>query len=219
MVGIYKITSPSNKVYIGQSWNIDKRIRSYLSTTLRSQRKLYYSFLKYGSFNHKYKVVHELPKDVTQDILDLYEQFYMDSYRGCGIELLNIREGGSKGKNHPESIERMRIANTGKKASEQTKQKMILSRTGLKRSEDTKQKMSAWQVGKKKGARSNETKRKISAANMGVKNNSAKLNESQVIEIRQKRDDGNTLKQIANEYNVSIANVYDIAKRKIWTHI
>lgn len=25
MIGIYKITSPSNRVYIGQSWNIDLR--------------------------------------------------------------------------------------------------------------------------------------------------------------------------------------------------
>ena len=25
MIGIYKITSPSNKIYIGQSWNIHQR--------------------------------------------------------------------------------------------------------------------------------------------------------------------------------------------------
>ena len=29
MIGMYKITSPINKVYIGQSWNIESRIRSY----------------------------------------------------------------------------------------------------------------------------------------------------------------------------------------------
>jgi len=29
MIGIYKITSPSNKVYIGQSINIEKRFKSY----------------------------------------------------------------------------------------------------------------------------------------------------------------------------------------------
>lgn len=28
-IGIYKITSPSNKVYIGQSRNIDKRLLKY----------------------------------------------------------------------------------------------------------------------------------------------------------------------------------------------
>ena len=28
-VVIYKFTSPTNKVYIGQSWNWDKRIKQY----------------------------------------------------------------------------------------------------------------------------------------------------------------------------------------------
>ena len=30
MIGIYKITSPTNRVYIGQSVNIKKRFRSYI---------------------------------------------------------------------------------------------------------------------------------------------------------------------------------------------
>jgi predicted GIY-YIG superfamily endonuclease len=28
-IGIYKITSPSNKIYIGQSINIERRIKQY----------------------------------------------------------------------------------------------------------------------------------------------------------------------------------------------
>ena len=27
--GIYKIISPSNKIYVGQSWNIEKRFKKY----------------------------------------------------------------------------------------------------------------------------------------------------------------------------------------------
>ena len=29
LIGIYKITSPSNKIYIGQSLDIDRRFKTY----------------------------------------------------------------------------------------------------------------------------------------------------------------------------------------------
>ena len=31
MIGIYKITSPTNKIYIGQSINVENRIKTYLA--------------------------------------------------------------------------------------------------------------------------------------------------------------------------------------------
>lgn len=103
MVGIYKITNPSGKVYIGQSWNIEKRFKYYYKKGCKNQVKLYNSIIKYGSDNHIYKVIHELPKDITQLVLDSYEQFYIDSYKNVNIEVLNIRDGGSRGKWSEES--------------------------------------------------------------------------------------------------------------------
>ena len=41
MVGIYKITNPSGKIYIGQSVNIDNRISSYKNLKCKNQTKLY----------------------------------------------------------------------------------------------------------------------------------------------------------------------------------
>ena len=60
MVGIYKITSPSGRVYIGQSVNIEKRFLSY-SKLLRckTQIKLFRSFLKYGVINHIFETIEE----------------------------------------------------------------------------------------------------------------------------------------------------------------
>lgn len=39
-IGIYKIKSPSNRIYIGQSWDIDKRLNYYKRLLCKSQIKL-----------------------------------------------------------------------------------------------------------------------------------------------------------------------------------
>ena len=103
MIGIYKITSPSGKIYIGQSWDIDLRFAKYHQVRWDKQRKLYASFKSYGLENHVFEVVHELPKDVDQEVIDIYEILYISQYRELGIELLNIREGGSRGKHSEET--------------------------------------------------------------------------------------------------------------------
>jgi group I intron endonuclease len=59
-IGIYKITSPSNKIYIGQSINIEKRWKKdYYSLRCITQTKLYNSFKKYGPENHKFEIIEE----------------------------------------------------------------------------------------------------------------------------------------------------------------
>ena len=54
MIGIYKITSPTGKVYIGQSIEIEKRWMRYKNITksVKKQPAIYNSLLKYGSENH-----------------------------------------------------------------------------------------------------------------------------------------------------------------------
>ena len=165
MVGIYKITSPTSKVYIGQSWDIERRFRGYYNDGAKSQKKLQSSLKKYGVENHKFEVTHELPKDIDQETLDRYEQLYMDSYRECKIELLNIREAGSRGKQSEETKQLMsknkqgvpvseetkiKISKTltGRTASEETRNKMSVSRTGLKHTESAKEKMRLATIGR-----------------------------------------------------------------------
>jgi group I intron endonuclease len=98
MVGIYKIISPTNKINIGQSWDINKRYKNYNEMNCKNQTKLYNSFQKYGFENHKFEVIHELPQDITQETLDQYEILYINQYKECGFELMNIKEGGKGGK-------------------------------------------------------------------------------------------------------------------------
>lgn len=141
VVGIYKITSPSGRVYIGQSWNIKHRWQDYGKSTTKSQPYLNHSFLKHGKKAHSFEVIHELPYDVQQQTLDVYEQLYMYLYRQCGAKLMNIREAGSQGK-----------------LSEETKQKVSQSLKGNK----------PWNAGLKGAYKpTEETKRLISKANKG----------------------------------------------------
>jgi len=46
--GIYKLTSPSGKCYIGQSVNLEKRILSYARRDCVFQTKIYNAICKYG---------------------------------------------------------------------------------------------------------------------------------------------------------------------------
>lgn len=124
IIGIYKITSPSNKVYIGQSWHIKKRFTDYKGNYCKGQKKLWASFKKYDRKNHKFEIVHELPSDISQEQLTNYEQFYMDMYRAVNIELMNLKEAGAYGKHTAETKEKIRLTSTGRLHSEETKLKM-----------------------------------------------------------------------------------------------
>lgn len=59
MTGIYKITSQSKKIYIGQSVDIEKRFKRYKNLHCKKQIRLYNSFLKYGVDKHKFEILCE----------------------------------------------------------------------------------------------------------------------------------------------------------------
>ncbi len=133
MVGIYKIISPSGYIYIGQSWDIQKRFKEYKRLKCKSQCALFNSFTKHGSNNHIYKVILILKGEINQELLDKFEQFYIDKYKSEGFEMLNIRMAGSRGKHSKETIEKMRLVQSKiprKKPSEETKLKMSLAHMG-----------------------------------------------------------------------------------------
>lgn len=172
MTGIYKILSPTNKVYIGQSINISERWR--LHKRCPDNSKLYNSLKKHGVNNHVFTVIHELPDDVTKEVLDNYEQLYLDAYRDCGIELLNTRDGGSFGKLSDEVKNKISEGLIGHIPTEATREKWRQLRKGMnigrKLSQETKDKISAANKGNKMRLglkNSPEHRAKISAANKG----------------------------------------------------
>lgn len=114
MVGIYKITSPSGKIYIGQSRDIRDRINRYNYLGCHKQVKLYASLKKYSFKEHKFQVIHELPLDIDQEILNNYEILYLNSYKELGFNMLNIKDGGSNGKHSEETKKKISLVLKGK---------------------------------------------------------------------------------------------------------
>lgn len=83
--GIYKITSPSNKIYIGSSSNIKKRWNSYFYLKCKLQPKIYNSLKKYGSENHIYEIIEECEFEVLYE----RERYYQELYDCLGVNSLN----------------------------------------------------------------------------------------------------------------------------------
>lgn len=140
---IYKIESPSGSVYIGQTWNYSVRISFYERAKCKNQNKLYHSILKYGWDSHKISISHELPEDVDQNTLDLYETIYWKSYKDLGFNMLNLREPGSRGKHTDES--RRKLSETKKRQYTENPDmfnSFKKSAIGKKMSEESKRKMS-----------------------------------------------------------------------------
>lgn len=153
IAGIYKIVSPTNKVYIGQSWNIIARWSQHRREP-RQKMAVIRSLHKYGHESHSFEVLHILPNDATQKILDQYEQIYMDAFSGCGITMLNMKEAGAYGKMSIEARKKMSIANTGRSAwnkgksgvyiaSQETREKIAKIHKGRITTQSTKDKMAA----------------------------------------------------------------------------
>lgn len=85
--GIYKITSPTGKIYIGQSINIYKRWKSYKKLRCESQPKIYNSLKKHGVYNHQFEIIHISNKNDLSNLelyyIDLYESYSSLSGLNC----------------------------------------------------------------------------------------------------------------------------------------
>lgn len=187
MIGIYKITSPSKRIYIGQSVNIKKRLYQYKFNLAHEQPKLNNSFLKYGVKNHKFEVVTEC------DILELnkLEIYYIDLFNAVHQRFgLNCKGGGSNGKHSDETKLKMAKKATGRFVSQATREKMRKRMIGNQYtkgfvfSKERCEKISKINKGRKhtpqavanmkasqqnRNPMSDETKLKLSLAHMGKK--------------------------------------------------
>ena len=97
MVGIYKITNIiSNKIYIGQSTNIEKRwnahrTRPFNPNAAQYNSAFYRSIRKYGLNAFCFEVIEEC----VPDKLDEREQYYIQLYNSNNADFgYNLTEGG-----------------------------------------------------------------------------------------------------------------------------
>ena len=171
MTGVYKITNPNNDVYIGGTRNFRRRMKEYRNGKTKEQRLVNESVKTFGWVGHSMEIIHELPVDVAQDVLDTYEQIYMDFYRDAGVNMLNLQSAGQRGRHCQQTRELMSASRIGLKHSEKTKAKIGLAHAGKKISDVAKDRLRQINLGKKY---SDETKRKVSMANTGGGNPRAK---------------------------------------------
>lgn len=108
MVGVYKITNPKGKIYIGSSWNIKERFRGYKKYGAKKQPKLHNSFAKYGIDNHVFEILEECNKAATYLIENKYQHLYKSIETGLNCNYVNI-EGNPSG--HSEETKK-KISNT-----------------------------------------------------------------------------------------------------------
>ena len=103
-IGIYKITNPKGKIYIGKTKNYRKRIRNYLNLECKDQRKIYNSLKKYGPENHTFEIIEECDLDKLNEREIYWIDIFQSVKRG-----LNLTFGGDGGNRSKESIKRGRL--------------------------------------------------------------------------------------------------------------
>ena len=135
--GIYKITSPTGKIYIGQSTNIDWRWEQYnkYPASFKGQRRLYNSITKHGVDNHIFEIVEEC--EVEQ--LDEREIYWGHHFNVLGENGLTLKLGNGKQIVSQETKQKMSESIKGKKTGKESKGSG--RKAGFKYSEEVKQKM------------------------------------------------------------------------------
>lgn len=153
VTGIYKITSPTGRVYIGQSKDIKRRFSDYNRLKCKRQKRLYESFKKYRVEAHQFDII----EYCTLEQLNCSERFWQDEFDVISKNGLNcvLSQCGQKRKEMTqETKDKISESNRGKTRSKEFRKKM---------SDDRKGEKSIW-FGKK---HSEETKNKISDSNKG----------------------------------------------------
>ena len=225
MIGIYKITSPNGKVYIGQTTNFTKRKNYYKNGAKPYQVRIYNSLQKHGYDAHCIKFIEEC----LVEKLNEKERYWQDFYEVIGENGLNCRltetndksgflseesktkmSEARKGRIFDQNwIDKLRIAATNKKHTIETRLKMSESAKGKKKSLEHIAKLPQNQKGYKGKKRSEKTKLKQS------------LNSGMARKVYQYSKDNQFIKEWRNvseaERALNINNVSGVALGKLKT--
>lgn len=138
---VYLITSPSGKMYIGQTYCLKKRFIKYANINCHDQGRLYEEIKLYGWENMKIKFLFEglsskqLLYDLEKHYIQLYNTF--DSIHG-----LNTQSGGISGfRISKEGKKNLSISHCGYKHTPEQKAKISKSNSGKKRNSSVLYKM------------------------------------------------------------------------------
>ena len=206
--GIYKITSPSGKIYIGQSKNILYRWKYHYKTKrCECQRYLYNSLCKHGFENHKLEIIHKS----EMRFLNYLEMYYIAYYNSFNSkDGLNLRSGGKVNTITEETRLKMSIAKKGKKVknrkpiSEEARIHLSEIRKGKKLTEEHKLKIGLAGKGRKN---SPETIEKMKNVKKDMSTFSRKLINIETMEIYP------SVAEAARQLNIPVGSIYSYFNR------
>ncbi len=207
MTGIYKITSPTNKIYIGQSVDIERRKNDYKKYVCHTG-KLKNSFKKHGFENHTFEVIEEC----SIELLNERERFWQDFYDVLGPNGLNLKLTNTTDRSGVFSEELKQKLSDSQKSlkkvlTEEHKLKLLKANTNRIHSEQCRKKNTEGQL------RYWTDERKLERS----KNNpNSKFTETDIINIRNSKLSQTELGKL---YNVDQCTISSIINRKSWKHI
>tara|TARA_R110002153_G_C13156669_1_gene482606 strand:- start:19 stop:735 length:717 start_codon:yes stop_codon:yes gene_type:complete len=147
IIGIYSITNPKGRIYIGRSVNIHSREMDYKRLDCKKQPLIYNSLKKYGWENHKFEVVEECKIDDLNKREIYWGKFY------------NTLKGGLN----------LRLGDGINSYSDKTKIKMSMSALGSKDSAETRKNKSEAAKGKIKTEKHRQNLSKSATKSFGRK--------------------------------------------------
>lgn len=181
---VYMVENIKNeKMYIGQTININKRMSRHKSNCKNGVKtNLYNEMREYGIDNFIYHIIEE---EYSKEGLEELEKYYIELYDTCKGYGYNMITGGSgfpKGKEHPLfSVTGKDNHNYGRKHSDDWKSEHSKRMTGegnsffgKKHSDETKKKLSKSNKGKKITAEQKKKMMENRADTSGVKNGMAR---------------------------------------------
>ena len=147
MIGIYKITNPNGKVYVGQSIDIERRWSKYKLFNCSNQTKLLNSLKKYGIEFHIFEIIEECDISSLNELERYWQEYYNAITNGLNCRLTETHDKSGKLSNETKS--KISKSNTGKIMSDASRKKMSIAKQNM--TDETKHKISQSQIGKNAG--------------------------------------------------------------------
>lgn len=225
---IYKITSPTDNVYIGQTSNYRKRMNAYRSLNCKDQPAVYNSLKKYGFEKHSIEIIES---NIPEMCLNITETAYIMIYNSYLNGLNSTPFGGSNRgwKMSEKQKEHLRKLRTGSKLSQETRDKISEANKGRIVSMETRNKISIIHNNKiftkEYKQHLSESQKKVDRSNytppikFGSNNINSKLTEEIVINIKKDFINNLDIKSISNKYNISVSVIYKIRQGNAWKYV
>lgn len=140
IIGIYKITSPSGRIYIGQSKDVNYRwYKSYkVLSKVKGQPKIYNSLKKYGWEAHKFEILEECLVERLHEREIWWKEQILEEVGWGGVLFCKIKDPQTKIPSGYtlEVREKISKALKGRILSEDTKNKISISNSNKKRTKE-----------------------------------------------------------------------------------